>query len=130
MKYAWIALIIAVVVLNIVADRGVRKRDCHIDIPDYGIQTSAFARTEAESTETWENDGIYHSRGQIITWYDQGITAYELRPHQIEFRDDSNNTVGTLYCENPLRFEGNADASAKLFFDAMVKQWYEMEEAR
>jgi len=42
--------------------------------------------------------------------------------------DDKGDLVGTLYLENPMRFEGNVEESAKIFFDEVVrlggiKQW-------
>lgn len=44
------------------------------------------------------------------------------RVNELAFCDDKGNRVGTLYLESPLRFEGNADASAKAFFNHLLKK--------
>jgi len=42
---------------------------------------------------------------------------------QYDFDDDGNGKpFGTLYIENPLRFEGNAEESAKIFFECCIKE--------
>ena len=41
--------------------------------------------------------------------------------YKIQFSDKTGKIVGTLYLEDPMRFEGKVDESAKVFFDYFVK---------
>lgn len=40
---------------------------------------------------------------------------------KIKFFNEQQELVGTLYLKNPMRFEGNVDESAKIFFEQIVK---------
>jgi len=44
-------------------------------------------------------------------------------PNRIVFNDVNGKLVGTLFLEDPLRFEGNADQSARLFIDNVIGHW-------
>jgi hypothetical protein len=35
---------------------------------------------------------------------------------------DGEKVIGTLYLESPMRFEGDADESARLFFDNVIER--------
>lgn len=49
------------------------------------------------------------------------LQDWSVAPATITFHNEKEGPVGTLYLENPVRFEGNADASAKVFFDCLKK---------
>lgn len=43
----------------------------------------------------------------------------------ISFLAADGRVVGTLYIEDPMRFEGNVDESVRLFFEAVIKErWF------
>lgn len=42
-------------------------------------------------------------------------------PKTVTFYDSTNELIGTLYLENPMRFEGNAEESAKVFFNFVTE---------
>jgi len=44
---------------------------------------------------------------------------------KIVFNDVNGKLVGTLFLEDPLRFEGNADRSARMFINNILRYWYE-----
>ena len=57
-----------------------------------------------------------------------GTETFKLAPWipKISFHDQNNNLVGTLVIENgTMRFEGNADESAKVFFENIIKLYGE-----
>ena len=40
--------------------------------------------------------------------------------HAFYFSDANGKEVGVLYLEDPMRFEGNAEESAKIFFEYLI----------
>lgn len=57
--------------------------------------------------------------GQLTDW---GRPA---TPYSIIFKDENNNEIGRLYVTSPMRFEGNVDESARLFFEHLIKRYME-----
>ena len=43
--------------------------------------------------------------------------------HTIVFYNKNNKLVGTLYLDNPIRFEGITEESARIFFECIIKEY-------
>ncbi len=52
---------------------------------------------------------------------DTDLETYKIKAPTFTFHDENNKLVGTLHCGDPMRFEGNADKSARIFFDELIK---------
>ncbi len=50
---------------------------------------------------------------------DMDVKFYQPR-NDVIFMDENNQEVGRLVLEKPMRFVGDADASAKVFFDNVL----------
>lgn len=60
------------------------------------------------------------SGGDWIEW--SGPLDYQGHSQCITFQGDDGEMVGTLHLTDPMRFEGNADDAAKVFFERVVAQ--------
>jgi hypothetical protein len=43
-------------------------------------------------------------------------------PHTLNFCKEDGETIGKLYLESPMRFEGDAEESARIFFEHVIKR--------
>lgn len=44
----------------------------------------------------------------------------DAKPNTIRFAAKEKGVVGTLYLDEPMRFEGDADESARVFFECVM----------
>ncbi|RPJ00626.1 MAG: hypothetical protein EHM36_14390 [Deltaproteobacteria bacterium] len=57
-----------------------------------------------------------HAEDTLIVEFKQPATQ------RVIFHNSAGEVVGTLYLEDPMRFEGNADESAKVFFESVIRE--------
>jgi len=52
------------------------------------------------------------------------VGKLNLQPKNIRFYNSKGECVGTLHLDDdPIRFEGNVDESAKVFLDCVIKEY-------
>lgn len=44
----------------------------------------------------------------------------DAKPNEIQFKTKEKGVVGTLHLHPPMRFEGDADESARAFFECLI----------